>query len=378
MENEFHPALSASELLFRVNAFISQNGAGADADEAFNRLALALFAFQFEGVPIYRRLCEKRGIRPGAIQHWSQIPALPAPAFKEHVVSSLPENERTRVFHSSGTTEHVPSRHFHNTTSLSIYEASLLPWFERHFLGDKPDFGPRGAAFVFLTPNPTLAPHSSLVHMFQTILREYGGANSFYAGTCAHATDAWRLEFDLIDATLRGAMSENRPVAVLGTAFSFVHWLDFLDAAKIRLRLPAGSRIMETGGYKGRSRTVAKTELRRLMTKFLAVPESHIITEYGMSELSSQAYDGVIGQPRLASGIFRFPPWVRTQVISPETGAVAAAGETGLLRVFDPANIHSVMAIQTEDLAVSREDGFELLGRPEAAEARGCSLLAAT
>jgi len=87
--------------------------------------------------------------------------------------------------------------------------------------------------------------------------------------------------------------------------------------------------------------------------------------------LSSQAYDS-------DAGIFRFPPWVRTQIISPETGAVAVAGETGLLRVFDPANIHSVMAIQTEDLAVSREDGFELLGRTESAEPRGCSLMAST
>jgi hypothetical protein len=135
---------------------------------------------------------------------------------------------------------------------------------------------------------------------------------------------------------------------------------------------------METGGYKGRSRTVAKAELRRLMTKYLSVPDSHIVTEYGMSELSSQAYDGVAGQARPPAAIFRFPPWVRTRIISPETGADAAAGETGLLRVFDPANMYSVMAIQTEDLAASREDGFELLGRAESAGPRGCSLLAAT
>jgi hypothetical protein len=378
MDNERQPALSASELLFRVHAFISKTGPDVNNDEEFNRVALALFAFQFEEVPIYRRLCERRGIKPGSIQHWSQIPALPASSFKEHIVSSIPENDRTRVFHSSGTTEHVPSRHFHNTASLSIYEASIMPWFERHFLGDHPDFGSRGATFVFLTPNPTLAAHSSLVHMFQAIRREYGGANSFFAGTSLHANDAWRLEFDLIDATVRGAISDNRPVAVLGTAFSFVHWLDDLAANKIRLRLPAGSRIMETGGYKGRSRVVAKTELRRLMTKFLAVPESHIVTEYGMSELSSQAYDGAVGQARPTPAIYRFPPWVRTQIISPETGAIAGAGETGLLRVFDPANIHSVMAIQTEDLAASRGDGFELMGRAESSGPRGCSLMAAT
>jgi hypothetical protein len=370
MANELQSASSASDLLSRVRSFISQNG--RDGDEGFNQLALALFAFQFEGVPIYRRLCEKRGIGPGSVTHWSQIPALPASAFKEHVVSSVAEQERSRVFHSSGTTGHIPSRHFHNAASLSVYEASLLPWFERHFLND----GLGGAALVFLTPPPALVPNSSLVHMFETVRQKFGGPESLYVGQL-EADGAWRLEFNLIDSSLREAVSGNRPVGLLGTAFSFVHWLDFLAAEKIRLRLPAGSRLMETGGYKGRSRTVAKAELRRLMTKYLGVPDSHIVTEYGMSELSSQAYDGVVGQARPPVGIFRFPPWVRTQIISPETGAMAAAGETGLLRVFDPANIHSVMAIQTEDLAAGREDGFELLGRPEAAEPRGCSLLAA-
>ena len=372
MENEPQLASSASDLLVRVRALISQTAPDLDGDEGFNRLALSLFAFQFEGVPIYRRLSERRGIRPGSIRHWSQIPALPASAFKEHVVSSLAENERSRVFHSSGTTGHVPSRHFHGAASLSLYEASLLPWFERHFLGDSP----RGAAFLFLTPPPMLVPHSSLVHMFGTIRLKFGGSDSLYAGRL-EADGSWSLDFKQIDSASRDAISGHRPVALLGTAFSFVRWLDHLAAGKNRLRLPAGSRLMETGGYKGRSRVVAKTELRRLLTKYLAVPESHIVTEYGMSELSSQAYDGVAGQARPSAAIFRFPPWVRTQIISPETGAVAAAGETGLLRVFDPANMHSVMAIQTEDLAASRDDGFELLGRAESAEARGCSLLAA-
>jgi hypothetical protein len=373
MDNERLSASSASDLLFRVRAFISQTTPDAVGDEGFNRMALALFTFQFERVPIYRRFCEKKGIVPGSIQQWSRIPALPVSAFKEHVVSSIAENERSRVFHSSGTTGHVPSRHFHNAASLSLYEASLLPWFERHFLAASAE--PK--VFIFLTPPPNLTPHSSLIHMFETIRLKFGGAESLYAGRL-EADGSWSLDLDQLGPALRDAISGNRPVGLLGTAFSFVHWLDYLAAGKIRLRLPAGSRIMETGGYKGRSRVVAKADLRRLMTKYMGVPESHIVTEYGMSELSSQAYDGVAGQPRPPEATFRFPPWVRTRIISPEKGAVAAEGETGLLRVFDPANIQSVMAIQTEDLAVSRGDGFELLGRAESAGPRGCSLMAAT
>jgi hypothetical protein len=105
----------------------------------------------------------------------------------------------------------------------------------------------------------------------------------------------------------------------------------------------------------------------------LGVPATHIISEYGMSELSSQAYDRVVGSS--GNRIFRFPPWARAYVISPENGREVAEGETGLLRIIDLANVGSVMSIQTEDLAIRTDDGFELVGRASAAEARGCSLM---
>jgi hypothetical protein len=156
---------------------------------------------------------------------------------------------------------------------------------------------------------------------------------------------------------------------LLGTAFSFVHLLDFLAEKNLRLTLPPGSRVLETGGYKNRSRSLPKTELHALITKRLGVPASHIICEYGMSELSSQAY--------AVNGAFHFPPWAQVQIISPETGREVADGETGLIRVFDLANVFSVAAIQTEDLAVRRGEGFELIGRARLAEQRGCSLMTA-
>jgi hypothetical protein len=365
---------NGTNLLSRVQTFISQCVAGSGDEVAFNQLALEVFGFQFQGVPIYRSFCERRGSRPGSIAEWTRIPVLPVAAFKEHNVSSLPENDRPRVFHSSGTTGHAPSRHYHNAASLALYEASLLPWFERHFIDAA--FTSGGGRFLFFTPRPERTPHSSLVHMFETVDRKFGGADAVFAGQL-QSDGAWTVDFDQVRLVLRDCVSRRRPVALLGTAFSFVHLLDHLTVNKIQLQLPPGSRIMETGGYKGRSRAVAPDELRRLMTRLLGVPESHIISEYGMSELSSQAYDGVVGQTGKDARFFQFPPWVRVQVISPETGAVTAPGETGLLRLFDLANIHSVMALQTEDLAVTRADGVELLGRAAAAERRGCSLMAA-
>jgi hypothetical protein len=178
----------------------------------------------------------------------------------------------------------------------------------------------------------------------------------------------------------------------LGTAFSFVHLLDFMVERNLRIGLPAGSCVMETGGYKNRSRSMPKAELHALITEHLGVPPDNIICEYGMSELSSQAYS--LGAPassrRFYPGAtkelagetpalpgFHFPPWARAQIISPETGREVADGETGLIRVFDLANVFSVAAIQTEDLGVRRGDGFKLIGRAQMAEPRGCSLMTA-
>ena len=384
----------------------------------FNSLALELFALQFNYNAAYRKICEARGLAPGVVEHWTRIPAVPTSAFKELELTCLAPDERTAVFHSSGTTEQKPSRHFHNAESLAVYEASLWVWFEKRFLRSADSLSAssekRGQAvrapLVILTPSPMQAPHSSLVHMFETVRQKLGGASSLsrsaaipalssrrsrwggeggsraeFPGSIA-ADGSWVLDFDAALKALRESCANGKPLIMLGTAFSFVHLLDFLAEQDLRFQLPAGSRVMETGGYKNRSRSLPKAELHKLIAERLEVPPSHIICEYGMSELSSQAYDGraalLRGQDwgRAAARpyrVFRFPPWARVQIISPETGCEVADGETGLIRVFDLANVFSVMAIQTEDLGIRRAEHFELIGRATLAEPRGCSLMAA-
>ncbi len=356
----------------RLREFISR--CSADEDQ-FDHLASALFALQFARVEPYRRLCETRGVTPVKIRHWTEIPPVPAAAFKEFELSSLAVAGRTTVFHSSGTTDQRPSRHFHNAQSLAIYQASLAPWFKAHLLPDAEEF-----AFVILTPSPDLAPHSSLAHMLQTARREFGSPSSLFVGN-VETDGAWRLDYEATLAALHRATQAKRPVVLLGTAFSFVHLLDHLVADNLFLALPPGSRVMETGGYKGRSRALPKAELHALITRHFNVPASHIVCEYGMSELSSQAYDRVAGHH--ASGLnvstlqrtFHFPPWARVKTVSPETGQQVCEGESGLIQVYDLANVWSVAAIQTEDLGIRRGDGFELLGRAAPAEPRGCSLM---
>lgn len=368
----------------RLRGFIAQL-AGAEAaglsrsaaQHEFNELAKSLFSLQFDSVPLFQEFCVRRGISPENLKHWSDIPAIPTMAFKEHDITSLEPAQRTEVFYSSGTTQQVPGRHFHNAESMETYEASLLPWFTRNFLGDQKS-SEKGMDLLVLTPSPALAPHSSLAHMFGTVSPAFG--RTLFAGKIGE-DGAWTLDLESTVQFLQNAVNENRFIAVVGTAFSFVHLFDHCEEKKLRWKLPVGSRVMETGGYKGRSRFLSKKELYDLITSRLGIITPHIVSEYGMSELSSQAYDTQIasfedGKAPLTRA-FQFPPWARVQIISAETGSEVDDGEIGLVRMFDLANVRSVLAIQTEDLAIRRGTGFELIGRAAQAEPRGCSLMPA-
>ncbi|HEY5296557.1 MAG TPA: hypothetical protein VIK59_01380 [Verrucomicrobiae bacterium] len=347
----------------------------------FNELALELFALQFQNNSAYRKICEVRKLTPSIVEHWTQIPFVPTAAFKELELTSLAPNERAAVFHSSGTTEQKPSRHFHCAKSLEVYETSLWNWFEKNC-----ELRIANCELLILTPPPKFTPHSSLVHMFEIFRQKFGARESAFIGK-VDADGSWILDFAAALAALNPSPVTRHSLLLLGTAFSFVHLLDFLAEKNLKFQLPENSRVMETGGYKNRSRSLPKEELHALIEKFLGVPRKNIICEYGMSELSSQAYSVASDEWRVAGKIgathhssltthhFSFPPWARVQIISPETGREVSDGETGLIRVFDLANLFSVAAIQTEDLGIRRGDGFELIGRVQLAEPRGCSLM---
>ena len=149
-------------------------------------------------IAAYRKICEARGVTPEVVEHWTQIPAVPTGAFKELELSCIPPEERTAVFHSSGTTEQKPSRHFHSAESLAVYEASLWTWFERNVL---PEFASceiaRMSELIILTPPPEQAPHSSLVHMFETVRRKLGAPESAFVGQIG-ADGSWTLDFDAV------------------------------------------------------------------------------------------------------------------------------------------------------------------------------------
>ncbi len=235
----------------------------------FSSLATQLFQLQFAHNNAYRMFCDSTGVSPAQVKHWKDIPAIPSAAFKEMDLTCLPPNERTQVFHSSGTSEHRPSRHFHSPNSLRVYEESLLPWFKRHVLHGLRETLP----IISLTPTPAEAPHSSLVHMFETVRREFGARELLYTANVSF-DGSWQLNHALVFQTLERFAAENRPLIILGTAFSYVHLLDQMASVGLQLRLPPQSRLMETGGYKGRSRAFSRNELHSLLRTRLGLPRT--------------------------------------------------------------------------------------------------------
>ena len=236
-------------------------------EDKFNALALELFALQFKHNSAYRKIClsrrseakadEARRATPQTTGHWSRIPAVPPAAFKELDMTSLAPGERTAVFHSSGTTEQKPSRHFHCADSLATYEAALWSWFKKNCRLPITD-----CRLAILTPPTAEAPHSSLVQMFEVARTRFNQPATAFLGR-VEPDGAWALDFDAaLESLAKNSKPETRnPKLLLGTAFSFVHLLDFLAEKNLRLTLPPGSRVMETGGYKGRSRSLPKAEL---------------------------------------------------------------------------------------------------------------------
>ncbi|MDQ2800655.1 MAG: long-chain fatty acid--CoA ligase [Armatimonadota bacterium] len=310
-----------------------------DDDETFNKLALALFSRQYARNAPYRRLCDGEGQTPDVVRCWQDIPAAPAQAFKVFTLSCVPIEQAPTVFHSSGTTGAQTSKHFMDADGLEIYETSLRRGFELA-LPHRP------ARLWALMPPPAESPHSSLSHMLGAL----GAEEYFWEDDARLAASLHRL---------------SQPVTLFGTAFAFVQ---LLDATTENWQLPAGSVVIETGGFKGRTREVPREELYGLFQTRLGVPLERCYSEYGMSEMASQFYGRGLNPQK------RRPRWVRTRAIDPETERDAEGGQPGLLRHYDLANFNSVLALQTQDRGTLTPQGFVLQGRASEAELRGCSL----
>jgi len=340
------------------------------AEEAFSNLTLRIFRYQVQSNPVYGAFVRNRGVDPETLSDWSAIPPVPARAFKEVPLYCGDPALAAATFLTSGTTRGGEGRGRHPVRDLSLYRASLIPMAEAylHPCGS-PSRSP--LRLIALLPDPQARPESSLVHMAGVLKADWDdGRGGFFASA------DWALDLEGVEAAMRGAVSDRTPVLLLGTAFAFVHWLD-ASAGRSLPSLPSGSVIMETGGYKGRSREVPRAELYASLSDRLGVPLGRIVNEYGMTEMLSQFYEPVLpgDAPAEVEGRWHVsPPWVRTRILNPNDLTPVPAGEPGLLCHYDLANLDSVSGILTEDWGVAAGSGFRVLGRLLDAEPRGCSL----
>lgn len=327
------------------------------SDDRFNELALAVFRFQFEHNIPYRKYCERRSRTPKDVAHWHDIPAVPTAAFKEvDFISGAPEDVKY-VFKTSGTTRGMEKRGRHHIIDPAFYDTSLLSTFDHFVLTSV------RMPILSLVARREEVPDSSLSYMASCILQNFGTEGSGF-----FVTDG-RLQADLLEDTIAALRT---PACLIGTSLAFFHWL---EKKANSMKLPAGSRLMDTGGFKGEKREVPAPELRRLYEEKLGITAAFCVNEYGMTELCSQYYDDVLIHSRgAARRIKQGPPWLRARVVSPDTLEPVQRGDIGILQHFDLANFFSVSAVQTEDLAVEAAEGFELLGRAPGASPRGCSI----
>ncbi len=358
MKPTLTPAVQA--VVNRLLAFVAQDGC---SDAEFDDLAASLFAFQYAHNEPYRRFCQRRGVTPRRVTGWRQVPAVPISAFKDATLSSVPPENCERVFMTSGTSRgEVKGRNHHPT--IAVWDLSMRRHFQQRFMQGS---GPLPMLLLF--PDEQQLPNSSLARYLSLAARCHGTPDS------RSYIDPQGLDVDGLRAALDRAVAQAQPVALMGASFSVVHLLDALREQGLRYTLPAGSRILDTGGYKGQARELPLDAFYDALAETFGVPRNHCINMYGMTELSSQFYDA--GNAVVPS-VKRAPHWVRSRVLDPLSGQELLQGERGVLAHCDLANFNSAIAILTEDIGVAIDDtqgpGFLLLGRAEGAAAKGCSL----
>ena len=314
----------------------------AVSKEDFADLAIEIFHFQYQHNTLYKAYTDALGIRPYDISTIHQIPFLPIDFFKHFQVMTTSFTPEI-AFESSGTTQTIPSRHLVKT--LSIYRTSFIKGFESFY-------GPVGEwCIIGLLPSYLERKSSSLVLMVDELIRlSHHPISGFYLN-----------EFESLFRHLSALESAGQKTLLIGVSFAL---LDFASQFPMILKHTV---VMETGGMKGRRREMTRDELHGTLKQRWGLSRIH--SEYGMTELLSQAYSE-------GEGIFRSSPWMRVLVRKEDDPRDVREEGEGIINIIDLANIYSCAFIATDDVGKLAPDGsFEIAGRVDHADLRGCSLL---
>ncbi|MGD6843952.1 CoF synthetase [Bacillus infantis] len=351
-------------LIAEIKDFIE---GGSDSDDAFGMLALKLFRYQYENNVFYKKFCQAQRKTPITVHTWEEIPPMPVQGFKDLTLTCEPPEEAEAVFMTSGTTNpDAKGENYH--PDLSLWDLSMKDPFKKFVLPDQEKI----AIFV-LSPSDEYNKNSSLSRYLTNAVFYYGNEYSrfFHNGES--------LDFQGAAESLGRMAERGEPVLIMGATFAFVHFLDYMKEMDQSLLLADGSRIFDTGGFKGQAREITPEEMTVLYERFFGIEKDMQINMYGMTELSSQNYDQTILSRHLGRQALTDksgPAWLKTRILHPGTLEPVKEGEAGVLAHYDLANWNSCLAVLTEDLGVKTGYGFKLLGRVKGSEARGCSIAA--
>ncbi|MHB9094285.1 MAG: LuxE/PaaK family acyltransferase [Eubacteriales bacterium] len=328
-------------------------------DDRFNELALREFGLQFKANAVYREYCDKQGVSLEGLSHWSQIPAIPTSAFKQHIITSFPLKDAELALLTSGTTDpNMRGKIYRDKNSLQIIlranrlitKALLFPDTDK-------------MRILLLVPSPKVAPAMAMAFGLEQLKNEFGSDDSMYFIT----PNGFETE-ELIKA-LREAETSKQPVTLVGATSGFVHFFNTCDQSGTRFSLPEGSRICDGGGYQGTFGNCSREEFYVKCAEFLGVPPHFCINTLGMSESGTNYFDNTIKNHFAgADGVERHKvalPWTRTVVVGPRTGQRLPKGEVGLIRHFDLTNRATVLAVQTDNIGYETDGGFEIIGRAQ-------------
>ncbi len=349
----------------RILNFI-QMGIENDDEAEFNRLALEVFGLQCRWIPLYRRYCERRGITPEKISSWEEIPALPTNVFKVVGLTLFPSNI-VKTFMTSGTTQpEERGRVPYDEGGLRLMDATIREAASSFLFPD----GIK-TKMLIIAPSPEMAPHMIMAYGMGRLKDYFGLPQSRFL------IQPEGFDVRTLIEELRTSEKEGIPITLCGGSFGFVNFFDYCHEKGLKFRLPDGSRTLDAGGFKGRSREVKREEFVRACEEILGIRKEYSVNLLGMTEISSQFYDNTLRSFHRKESMPAAkinPPWTRTVVVDPEHLQRLPDGQIGLLKHYDLANRGHILAIQTDDLGRRTPEGFEVFGRSREGTARGCSL----
>lgn len=358
MKTNYSLASSFVENLDREILEFINRGLDITDDEHFNELAIREFALQYHTIEPYREYCDSKGVTPASAGNWQEIPAVPSLAFKKFILASFPVEKAEHAYFTSGTSKPTERGRIYRDAGAVRLIIAANGLLTRSYLF--PDL--EKMKILLMVPSPKMVPGMGMAIGLEEVRKSFGTAESRYL------ISPLGLDVKALLNGLKDSEKSGRPIALIGATSGFVFFFKACERDGISFRLPKGSRICDGGGYLGQFGDCTKDEYFVKCEKLLGIEQKLCVNVLGMGESSSNYFDNSFRNSRL--GLTEIPrckenpPWTRTVLVdTTDFNKRVKRGEAGLLRHYDLTNRAMVFAVQTDNLGIETEHGFEIIGR---------------